>query len=73
MTIPLRDVHEMAFAMFMKSTVGGGDESPTRPPPREVAKMPASGPAFCLEKRTLSDSRRIEAVPKDVIRFAKVP
>ena len=52
MNTPPRGVHEMTPAMFMKPTVGGGDESQTRPPPQGVHKMPASGPAFCMKKRS---------------------
>jgi hypothetical protein len=53
-----RGVHEMAPVVFMKPFVGGGDESMTRPPPRETHEMPASGPAFCFgDDRVLVDGR----------------
>jgi hypothetical protein len=60
MSTSLRDVHEMAPVMFMKSTVGGGDESMTRPPPRGVHEMPASGPAFYLGDNRVLVDRRVE-------------
>jgi hypothetical protein len=59
----------MAPAVFMKPFVGGGDESLTRPPPREVHKMPASGPAFWLKKRALLWLQTRRMHPKDVSRL----
>ena len=64
MNTPLRGVHESGPSFFMKPTVGGGDESLARPPPREVRKMPASGPAFCLSVDRLPALRRDEVAPK---------
>jgi hypothetical protein len=61
----------MKWHLFMKPIAGGGDESLTRPPPREVRRMPASGPAFCLKKRIASGSRRVEVAPEGVFRFRK--
>jgi len=66
MNTPRVGVHEMTPAVFMKPTVGGGDESMTRPPPREVREMPASGPAFCMRSDRLLARWRDEVAPKGI-------
>ena len=45
----------------------------TRPPPLEIHKMPASGPAFCLNDAIGFASGRAEVAPKDDFRLLETP